>query len=62
MNIHQRTLSKKCIMTNIALLVHNTQVGTAMNHPHKGKTQLFRRNVSSAELREIFRVRSHHHN
>ena len=30
-------------------------VGTCMDHPQKGKTQLFRRNVSVATLREIFR-------
>jgi len=30
-------------------------VGTALNHPNKGKTQLFRRNCSVEDLIEIFR-------
>lgn len=29
-------------------------VGTSLNHPTKGKTQLFRRHVGKGELKEIF--------
>lgn len=29
-------------------------VGTVINHPKKGRTQMFRRNVSSKELLDIF--------
>lgn len=35
-------------------------VGTCVNHPTKGRTQLFRRNVSERELEKIFnRPRAH---
>lgn len=30
-------------------------VGTCLNHPKKGKTQLFRKNVSMDELEEIYK-------
>ena len=58
-------LSSNCsdVRTSDCILfwLRGMQVGTAMNHPHKGKTQLFRRNVNTVQLREIFRVSVHHH-
>ncbi len=44
---------KQVIRLNV---YYTTQtVGTALSHPYKGKTQLFRKDVSIKELEELFK-------
>jgi hypothetical protein len=40
--------------TRINVYMTKMTVATCLNHPTKGKTQLFRRNVSEHMLKEIF--------
>lgn len=37
-------------------------VGTCLNHPKKGKTQLFRKHVTPDELKKLFKNPRHHTN
>lgn len=40
--------------TKINVYFTTMTISTSMNHPKKGKTQLFRKNVTVSELDEIF--------
>ncbi len=46
-------LSFKKDTTRVNVYYSTMTVGTCLNHPKKGKTQLYRRNVDEAELRKI---------
>ena len=46
-------LSFKRAETRINVYYSTMTVGTCLNHPKKGKTQMYRRNVNEAELRKI---------
>lgn len=50
------SFTKKCSGVWVRLNVYYTTmtVGTAMDHPKKGKTQLFRRNVNEKTLKALF--------
>ena len=41
--------------SRINIYITKMTVATCINHPKKGKTQLFRRNVSLQELKKIFK-------
>ena len=52
-NIGMVSYSKNNVRVNVYL--SKMTVSTAMNHPKKGKTQLFRRNVSMEQLWKLFK-------
>lgn len=53
-DIESRTLSFKKNGDRVNFYYTTMTVGTAINHPKKGKTQLFRKNIGWAELEHIF--------
>ena len=52
-NIGMASFAKNNIRINVYLTKRT--VGTCLNHPTKGKTQLFRKNVSWDEMERIFK-------
>lgn len=57
-NIGMVSYRKDDVRINVYLTTRT--VATCLNHPKKGKTQLFRRNVSEAQLKQLFNnPRSH---
>lgn len=51
-NIGMASYRKGDVRINVYLTT--LTVATALNHPKKGKTQLFRKNLNFVELRELF--------
>lgn len=54
MNKKSKLISFRKGSTRINVYFTTGTVGTCLNHPKKGKTQLFRRNVDIAQLNDIF--------
>lgn len=54
MNKESKLISFRKGSTRINVYFTTGTVGTCLNHPKKGKTQLFRRNVSMDQLNDIF--------